>query len=110
MIHRFVAHPQDASARFSPDGLVLLTWSDERDGMTIRLWTTEGEQLDGFRGPSLHRLWFSQDGQWIMGLADEPRRTIGWSLDLAHLVQAGCTRLAAYLSNPSAKIDKSLCK
>jgi WD40 repeat protein len=69
-----VAHRGHAKARFSPDGRLLMTWSDEEG--PIKLWSLEGELLDSLPAGQVEQAWFSDDGRWILATLEEPKRKL----------------------------------
>jgi WD40 repeat protein len=62
LIRKIVVHSQDANGRFSPDGRLLLTWADAREGdVAIKLWSVAGELLDSLSKQTVDQAWFSGD-------------------------------------------------
>jgi len=104
-----MAHTQGTNARFSPDGRLLLTWGDSRDGeVAVKLWTIDGELLDSLSQERVRNAWFSEDGRWILA-TDENGRTKVWNLDLDALLRQGCTQLELYLASPTVAQDRGTC-
>ena len=90
LVRKLVAHSMLTNARFSPDGRLLLTWGDSRDGeVAVKLWTADGELLDSLSREQVTDAWFSSDSRWIFAL--EEGKTKVWSLDLDTLVRPKAT-------------------
>lgn len=105
-----IAHGQMTNARFSPDGRLLLTWGDGRDGeVTVKLWTIDGTLLDSLSREQIRNAWFSEDGRWIHA-KDENGRAKVWNLDLDALLRQGCTQLEWYLASPEMVRDRDVCR
>jgi hypothetical protein len=105
----FAAHYLYAHARFSPDGLLILTWGDAREGeVSVKLWSTDGELLDSLSTESVSDAWFSPDGHWVLA-SRESQDVLVWSLDLDYLIRTGCTSLRHHLANPKTVTDRDLC-
>lgn len=108
LVRKLVAHSQETNARFSPDGRLLVTWGDGRDGeVSVKLWTLDGELLDSLSTERVNDVWFSPDGKWILATAESQKKA--WSLDLDQLLQVGCDALHLYLANPATIEDAKIC-
>jgi WD40 repeat protein len=113
MIRTLTAHGEYANARFSPDGRLLLTWGEDRDGdVAVKLWSAEGELLDSLSRDRVRAAWFSDDGLWIRATPQKPQgpKELYWSLDLDYLLRSGCDRLRLYLSNPAVHENLAVCR
>lgn len=108
LVRKLVAHSSYTNARLSPDGRLLLTWGDGRDGeVQVKLWTADGELLDSLSRERVTDAWFSSDSRWIFAL--EEGKTKVWSLDLDTLVRQGCDALRLYLANPAMAQERGVC-
>jgi WD40 repeat protein len=111
LLRKIVAHSQDSNVRFSPDGRLLLTWGDIREGeVAIKLWSVDGELLDSLSKQPFKDAWFSADGLWILANGEDREQTAAWSLDLDQLLRKGCDFLRLYLANPATIEDRELCR
>jgi WD40 repeat protein len=109
-VRRLTAHRGETRARFSPDGMLLVTWADYMDWGEMRVWSVDGESLDAMTLPGFPQVSFSPDGQWVMASGGQPSRTITWTADLPELMRAGCERLASFIQNPATKLDAAFCR
>ncbi|MGE3510772.1 MAG: DUF296 domain-containing protein, partial [Vicinamibacterales bacterium] len=115
-VGRLVAHPSQAAAQFSDDGLVVLTWTDTPGPVGVKVWSTGGQELDAFAAPDWARVRFVEDGTgntWIVARAETGERgrpdiIRAWPLDPGRLIAAGCGLLRLYLANPAAALDPGL--
>ena len=111
----FIAHRQDTSARFSPDGELVIAWGEvyDRDTETtrqdIQIWTVDGERLDTLSSPPAETVQFGPDGRWLVATAQTDGEESVWSLDLDHLVREGCERLVYFLDGPVGVADRDTC-
>lgn len=110
LVRRIVAHSQGTNVRFSPDGRLLLTWGDSREGeVAVKLWTVEGELLDPLSTERMSDVWFSDGGKRVLATTWEAAQRRAWSLDLDQLVHDGCAALRLYLANPAMVRDAKIC-
>jgi WD40 repeat protein len=108
LVRTLIAHSMGTNARFSPDGRLLLTWGDSRDGeVAVKLWSIDGELLDSLSQERVKDAWFSADGRWILAIGDSQKKA--WSLDLDDLLHKGCDLLRLYLANPATVESRGLC-
>jgi WD40 repeat protein len=113
LIRTLIAHREYANVRFSPDGRLLLTWGEDREGdVAVKLWSADGELLDSLSRGRVTAAWFSDNGLWIQATPQRPHQSkkLTWSLDLDYLLRAGCDRLRLYLANPAVHEDLSVCR
>ena len=110
LVRKIVAHSQGTNVRFSPDGRLLLTWGDSRDGeVAVKLWTVDGELLDSLSTERVKDAWFTVDSKWILATLESQDRKKVWSLDLDQLLHNGCDALHLYLANPAMIEDAKVC-
>jgi hypothetical protein len=84
LIRTLIAHREYANARFSPDGRLPLTWTEDPDGdVAVRLWSAAGELLDSLSRERVRADWFSDNGLWIEATPQRPQepKKLTWSLD-----------------------------
>ena len=108
LIREFIAHETNANVYFSPDGHLLLTWGDSREGVAkLKLWSIDGELLDSLSNEEIKDAFFAADGKSILATSKSQKRI--WSLDLDQMLKDGCNALSLYLSNPTMTADAKLC-
>ena len=108
LIREFIAHDSMTNAYFSPDGRLLLTWGDPREGaVKLKLWSIDGELLDSLSSEDIGEASFSADGKSILATVGSRKRV--WSLDLDQMLNDGCNALNLYLSNPAMSGDAKMC-
>ncbi len=107
LILKLNAHRSYATAKFDPEGKILVTSSISDD--RVKLWSRNGRQLaslDG--GEHVTGAWFNSDGNKVITIGWE--KVCVWNFDLDDLLRRGSRKLRDYLSNnPKMKEDQDLC-